>query len=48
MSRTPNFGDVGTAYALPMSRTPNFGDVGTAYAFVEESTWEGRFLWQCH
>lgn len=25
----------------------NFGDAGVGYAFVDDSTGEGRFLWQC-
>ncbi|SHE54690.1 YwqG family protein [Streptoalloteichus hindustanus] len=25
----------------------NFGDAGVGYAFVDETTGEGRFLWQC-
>ncbi|MCP2262104.1 protein of unknown function (DUF1963) [Streptoalloteichus tenebrarius] len=25
----------------------NFGDAGVAYAFVDDTTGEGRFLWQC-
>lgn len=39
---------VGQFAGLPFDVEPNFGDAGTAYAFVDETTWEGRFLWQCY